>query len=327
MILADKIMTLRKKNGWSQEDLAEKIAVSRQSVSKWEGAQSVPDLNKVLQLSQVFGVTTDYLLKDEIEQEEFLDDQLISSAHKVSLTEAHAYLRVNTAVAGLKGLATFLSIIMTAPLIILTTLASQPDSGVNEAVSEAFGTIIAFLCVSLAVMLFMLCHAKYRPYRYLDTAEHELEYGVKGVVQVKQKEYAETYARFQMIGILLCILSPMIVVLSAITDNEIMISLSIPAMLFGIASGVCLLIIGRERRNAMKKLLKEGVFAQNQIRTQQKLRQLSTIYWLLAVVIYLMVSFLFHTWSLSRIIFPISGILYAALIITARYIIEKEDRK
>ena len=64
MILADKIITLRKKNGWSQEELAEKLKVSRQAVSKWEGAQTVPDLERVLQMSQLFGVTTDYLLKE-----------------------------------------------------------------------------------------------------------------------------------------------------------------------------------------------------------------------------------------------------------------------
>ena len=67
MILADKIIELRKKNGWSQEDLAEKLEVSRQSISKWESAQSIPDMNKILKLSEVFSVSTDYLLKDEIE--------------------------------------------------------------------------------------------------------------------------------------------------------------------------------------------------------------------------------------------------------------------
>ena len=50
MILADKIIRLRKKNGWSQEELAERLKVSRQSVSKWEGAQSVPDLDKIIKL-------------------------------------------------------------------------------------------------------------------------------------------------------------------------------------------------------------------------------------------------------------------------------------
>ena len=73
MILADKIITLRKKAGWSQEELASQLGVTRQSVSKWEGAQSVPDLDKVVQMSRLFGVSTDYLLKDELEEEEFVE--------------------------------------------------------------------------------------------------------------------------------------------------------------------------------------------------------------------------------------------------------------
>ena len=89
MILADKIMDLRKKNGWSQEELAEKLNVSRQAVSKWEGAQSIPDMGRIIQLSELFGVSTDYLLKDELEQtvesQETTPDSLIRT---VSMEEA-----------------------------------------------------------------------------------------------------------------------------------------------------------------------------------------------------------------------------------------------
>ena len=62
MILADKIIRLRKKNGWSQEELATRMNVSRQAVSKWEAASTTPDLEKILELSNLFGVTIDYLL-------------------------------------------------------------------------------------------------------------------------------------------------------------------------------------------------------------------------------------------------------------------------
>ena len=51
MVLADKIMRLRKRQGWSQEELASRLNVSRQSVSKWESAMSVPELDKILMLS------------------------------------------------------------------------------------------------------------------------------------------------------------------------------------------------------------------------------------------------------------------------------------
>ena len=71
MILADKIIYLRKKAGWSQEELAEKMEVSRQSISKWEGALSVPDMNRILKLSELFDVSTDYLLRDEMEEEDY----------------------------------------------------------------------------------------------------------------------------------------------------------------------------------------------------------------------------------------------------------------
>lgn len=69
MILADKITEERKKNGWSQEELAEKLGVSRQAVSKWESAGAVPDLQRIIGMAELFGVSTDYLLKDEMNEE------------------------------------------------------------------------------------------------------------------------------------------------------------------------------------------------------------------------------------------------------------------
>ena len=90
MILADKIIRLRKQNGWSQEELAERMHVSRQAVSKWEAAQTTPDLEKILMLSKLFGVSTDYLLKDELEQEEFTDDTLEPVTRQLTMEEANA---------------------------------------------------------------------------------------------------------------------------------------------------------------------------------------------------------------------------------------------
>ena len=82
MILADKIIQLRKKNGWSQEELAEQMNVSRQAVCKWEGAQSIPDINRLIQLSKLFNVSIDYLLKDEMEEiihdTDYLDEEHVA---------------------------------------------------------------------------------------------------------------------------------------------------------------------------------------------------------------------------------------------------------
>ena len=114
MILADKIIENRKKNGWSQEELAEKLGVSRQSVSKWEGAQSMPDMKKILQLAEIFDVSTDYLLKDEIEEagsselvpvDRDLGEEEVRS---VSMEEANAYLTFNERAARMISTAVYL---------------------------------------------------------------------------------------------------------------------------------------------------------------------------------------------------------------------------
>lgn len=63
MDFSEKLLTLRKARDLTQEELAEKLNVSRQSVSKWESSQAVPELDKIVALSAVFDVSTDYLLK------------------------------------------------------------------------------------------------------------------------------------------------------------------------------------------------------------------------------------------------------------------------
>jgi transcriptional regulator with XRE-family HTH domain len=82
MSIADRILTLRKSKGMSQEQLAEAIGVSRQAVSKWESEQASPDPEKIIAMSGIFGVTTDYLLKgiepekeDEKKPEEKKDEK------------------------------------------------------------------------------------------------------------------------------------------------------------------------------------------------------------------------------------------------------------
>ena len=93
MILADKLIELRKKNGWSQEDVAEKLDVSRQTISKWEGAQSVPDMNRIIRLSELFGVSTDFLLKDEMELPERIETtDTDETIRRVSMEEAVSFL-------------------------------------------------------------------------------------------------------------------------------------------------------------------------------------------------------------------------------------------
>lgn len=88
MNIADRIQYLRKTKGISQEELADKIGVSRQAVSKWESEQSTPDLEKIIIMSNFFGVTTDYILKgiEPIKDKEQNNKEIISNVLYISST-------------------------------------------------------------------------------------------------------------------------------------------------------------------------------------------------------------------------------------------------
>ena len=156
MILADKIIRLRRKNGWSQEELAEKMNVSRQAVSKWESAQTVPDLEKILMLGALFGVTTDYLLKDELVSEEFTSGE-DSAIRRFTLAEANEYLALRKTASVRMAAATFLCIVSVIPLLILNALAESPAYGIWENTASAAGLIVLFLFIAAAVAAFLSC--------------------------------------------------------------------------------------------------------------------------------------------------------------------------
>lgn len=74
MTFSEKILHLRKSKGMSQEELAEKLDISRQAISRWEMGTAQPDVQNVIQIAKLFGVSTDYLIMDEKETEEVLSD-------------------------------------------------------------------------------------------------------------------------------------------------------------------------------------------------------------------------------------------------------------
>ena len=148
MILADKITEERKRNGWSQEELASQLGVSRQAVSKWESAGSVPDLQRILQLAQLFGVTTDYLLKDEmapeIISESTVYEENAKPGRKVSMEEANEFLDMKRKGAVTVANAVTMCILSPALLVILGSMADDHVFHVSDALASALGCIYLY---------------------------------------------------------------------------------------------------------------------------------------------------------------------------------------
>lgn len=95
MTFGEKLQKLRKAKGWTQEDLAAQISISRQALSKWEQGSVIPDTENVLQISKIFGVSTDYLLNDEYDS-----DADIPAVHASANTLEKNYKRRKRAIIG-----------------------------------------------------------------------------------------------------------------------------------------------------------------------------------------------------------------------------------
>lgn len=326
MILADKIIRLRKKNGWSQEELAEKMNVSRQAVSKWESAQTVPDLEKILQLSGLFGVTTDYLLKDELESEEYTDSAAESGVKRVTLAEANEFIDWRRSAAVRIAVAVFLCIASVIPLLLLAAASEANMLGMTAEFAGAVGMVIFLVTVTVAVVIFVYCGFRNAPYAYLDKEVFETEYGVKGMVREKQKAYRNTYVRSNMIGVGICVLSPVALFVGAFSGDEFFTVLMLTVTLLAVGVGVIFFITAGVRWASMQKLLREGDFSDREKKRSGLKESVGTIYWLLAVAIYLGWSFATDNWTISWIVWPIAGVLFAAVMQICSLWADREDK-
>jgi len=317
MILADKIIENRKRNGWSQEELAGKLGVSRQSVSKWESAQAMPDLKKILQLSEVFGVTTDYLMKDEIEAipsdaAVTVDNGLEETVRQVSMEEANAFLAYNEKSSRRISTGVMMCIASPVLLVLLEGLAEAELIPMSETAASLTGTVVLLFIIAGAVGSFVRDGLQGSKYEYLEKLDIDTEYGVSGMVKERRDAGAEQRSRLLILGIMLCIISAvplMIMNLVRYSNNtDALPVIGVAAMLATCAVGVRLIVLTSIRQGGFDRLLEEGDYT----RLNKKAGKYDGIYWAVATATYLGWSFLTGRWELTWIVWPIAGVLYVA---------------
>lgn len=323
MLLADKIIRLRKKNGWSQEDLAEKMNISRQAVSKWEGAQSAPDLEKILQLSYLFGVTTDYLLKDEIEIEEFTSN-INTGIRRVTMDEANEYIDYRKKASVLIGIGVFLCIISPAALIVLAGAVEYFNADIGFSVLT--GIVVLLLLVAAAVGLFSYCGFKNAAFNYL-SEEFETEYGVVGMVKERDDKFRPFGIASNIIATCFCILSAVPILIAAFFGNGFTVCVSVAITLFFVATGVLLYVIGTVQSTSMHRILQDGEFKKDSNQKSNAGGTVAAVYWLSATAIYLVWSFCLKAWHTSWILWPVAGVIYPIVSITTDYIIKRKNSR
>lgn len=327
MKLADKIMTLRRQKGWSQETLAEKLDVTRQSVSKWESAQSVPDLDKILALSELFGVTTDYLLKENEEEMSSMEggtfdapmsNSCSADVRLVDLPEAKEFLELKCSSAPWISGAISLCILCPVPLLVLMALVDEKVIRMSEDASGALGVILLLAMVAAAVAVFVRWGMKLQPFEYLEKEEIRIEEEVAVLVHKERKAAQKMYSRCNIIGVVLCILAvvPMIA-LALLPPNmdDFLAYFGICLILGMVAVAVNLMVRVGIPRGAEQVLLQEGDYTVENKERNQWAGPVAGIYWLIVSAIYLAVSLYQDNWDRSWIIWPVAGVLFGALML------------
>ena len=294
MILAEKIMEERKKNGWSQEELAEKLSVSRQAVSKWESAQSIPDLQRVIQLSEIFGVSTDYLLKDECETPQPIEGVEPSDKDfplkKVSVEDANDFMEVRK---------------KNAPKI---------------------AAAVAACIVSPSVLIF--CGMQTKRFEFLENECFETAYGVEGLAKEKLKNYEGTFTRGIAVGVVLCIVAAIPLLVAACMDAPDAVCTSfVSLLLILVACGVYMIIRVGMIKGSYDILLQEGDYTISEKKLKKKSDAFSGAYWCIATAIYLGWSFWTMRWDFTWIIWPVAGVLFAAVSGIFRAVMQNEKKK
>lgn len=256
-------------------------------MSKWEGAQSIPDLDRILQMSRIFGVTTDYLLKDEIEKQEVSVGGEKTALRRVTLEEASSYLLLRKKAAPQIAFATFLCIISPICLLFLGGL-SEESAHLSENAALGIGMIVLLALVAAGVGVFLSCGSRTSEYEFLEKEAFETEYGVTGMVKERKAAWKESYTRLNITGTVLCILGVVPIFVFAIGEESVVagvISVCATIVIEGI--GCMAFIYGGVYQAAMDKLLEEGDYTRKNKARQSIIGWVSLLYWLMVTAVFL----------------------------------------
>lgn len=322
MILADKIINLRRKNNWSQEELAEMLGISRQSVSKWESGTSIPDLDKIIKLSAIFGVTTDYLLKDELEtavpEESGADFAAQEPLRHVTLEEVTEFIDVVSGTAVKIAAGVVLCILGPAFLIAFLSLAIPKGGGTSAILTEqaagSFGVVILLLFCAAGVILLVSNGMKISKYEFFETEELDLDYGIKGIIEKKKAAFEPVFRKCVTAGVTLCIVAAVPLLLAGgLGAADYICLLCTALLLILVACAVYLFVWAGMIHGNYDKVLQLGEYTPENKRLAKKTTWFSGAYWCTAVAVYLLISFVFENWESSWVIWPVAGVLFAAL--------------
>lgn len=315
MILADKIIRLRKQFGWSQEELAEKMSISRQSVSKWESTNSIPDLNRIIMLAEIFDVSTDFLLKDNIEVVDSLSESIEPSVMQISLEQALKYVENKMEVSGLVTKGVMLCVCSVIPLFFFLAMAETNRLNLTSDIAGAMGVVGILIMISIGISFFIKTNQYKIDIEPIENEAFELAYGVHSVFKEKLQKFRATYNIRLSLGIFMFIISfvPLMFVSMFFDGSDVVLMMLIVLMLM-IATGIYIVAPVSAKYDAYNNILKDSCIDTEKSRRAKRAEKLAVFYWPLLAAIYLGWSLWTMDWGVTWILWPVGAMLFVALL-------------
>lgn len=315
MNMADKIFDLRKSKGWSQEELAEKMGVSRQSISKWESTAAMPDINRIVELAEIFGVTTDYLLKDNHEEipVKVVDTENKIHHYLVSREEMNDFFQAKIDEGKRIGLGVMLTVFSPALLIILPSLA-ETSSFLTKRIATGIGILMLLVMVASAISIFIMSSVRMDRFAHLEKSDFQLASGLTEIVREKKQSYGKKHGQQIAIGVALLILCGLPLIFAGILEaSQITILFLTVALLAILSVALYILITTGMINSGYDLLLQEGEYEPQQRERKKTVSRFAGFYWPIIVAVYLGWSFYTNNWGFTWIIWPVAGLVFGAI--------------
>lgn len=317
MSIAERIMNLRKKEGWSQEELADRLGVSRQSVSKWESGASVPDINRILEMSELFGVSTDHLLKGEGNDSSEAQEKIVLTVdepegRRMTSQEINSFMEATATFS--RKIATGVTLCIISPSLLIGLAGLSEGGMVSEKIHVLVGIIWLLAMIAVAVSLFIRGGTQMSRFQYVKQGNFYLEQQSINIIEGVLTEFEPQFSAGISKGVALCILSPApLIAFALIGFPDTWIVLMVVVLLIMVSVAVNMFIRLSIVRDGFLQLLKRKDFDPVNQENAKREEKLGSIYWPIIVAAYLLWSFSADAWHISWMIFPIAGLIFAAL--------------
>jgi transcriptional regulator with XRE-family HTH domain len=286
MSLSENLQNLRKIKNMSQEELAEKLNVSRQAVSKWESGNGYPETEKIITICDIFDCSMDELVKGKISED-------IKS-------EKNNYDLIMTKTS--KGIAIGVALILIGVSIMLTILGLAPNEQAEDQYS-LIGVIAILIGVVFAVPLFIINGTKVDDFKKKNPvianvySEDELDEG-------KSK-----YTKFIALGISIILIG--VVVMMALFGFKVFENDTMPVavLMYFVTIGASLIVYSGKMQDKfdIEKYNKEN--SEEYKQNDEKVSKICGVIMILATIIFLVWGFALKMWYINWIVFPVGGML------------------